>query len=150
VALEYDLILIGGNTVEQVAERAFPITEERPTGAPPLLRSADIRDQYGFTVSVLRRQVGYVAVESDNGMWEFEPDAHVALTFYLDETADLDWSIANMLTVARRVLDSGNEDALLILDGDYLLLTRFGGSIVKHRRTTWWDHYPEADQVIFG
>ncbi|MEU4159797.1 SitI3 family protein [Actinoplanes sp. NPDC026670] len=150
MALVYDLILIGDNSVEQVAERALPNPDERPTGTPPLLRSADLHERYGFNVSVLSRDIGYVAAESDNGMWEFEPDAHIAVTFYLDKSAELDWSITNMLTVIRRLLDSGDEDALLILDGDFLLLTRFGGTLTKHRRATWWDHFPTADETITG
>jgi hypothetical protein len=150
VALVYDLILIGSGSVEQVAERALPKPDERPTGSPPLLRSADLQDRYGFNVSVLSREVGYIAVESDDGMWEFEPDAHVTVTFYLDKSAELDWSIGNMLTVIRRLLDSGDEDAVLILDGDLLILTRIDGALTKHRRLTWWDHFPAADELITG
>jgi hypothetical protein len=150
VALVYDLILIGSGSVEQVAERALPKPDERPTGSPPLLRSADLQDRYGFNVSVLSREVGYIAVESDDGMWEFEPDAHVTVTFYLDKSAELDWSIGTMLTVIRRLLDSGDEDAVLILDGDLLILTRIDGALTKHRRLTWWDHFPAADELITG
>ncbi len=150
MALVYDLILIGSSSAEQVAERALPKADERPSGTPPLLRSADLQDRYGFNVSVLSREFGYIAVESDDGMWEFEPDAHVTVTFYIDKSAELDWSIANMLTVVRRLLDSGEEDVALILDGDFLILTRLEGTLTKHRRTTWWDHFPAADELITG
>ncbi|WP_433791535.1 SitI3 family protein [Actinoplanes sp. CA-252034] len=150
MALVYDLILIGGSSAEQVAERALPKEDERPTGSPALLRSAELQDRYGFNVSILSREVGYIAAESDDGVWELEPGANVTVTFYLDKSAELDWSIANMLTIIRRLLDSGDEDAVLVLDGDFLIFTRLEGTLTKHRRATWWDHFPAADDVIDG
>jgi hypothetical protein len=67
----------------------------------------------------------------------------------MDKFADFRWEVVNMLTVVRRVLDSGPEDCALILNGDVLLLARFDGVLVKHRRS-WWDSYPGADDVIPG
>ncbi|GID26626.1 SitI3 family protein [Paractinoplanes brasiliensis] len=55
-----------------------------------------------------------------------------------------------MLTVVRRVLDSGDEDAAFVFNGDNLLLARFGGVLTKHRREKWWEHYEGADQVLPG
>jgi len=55
-----------------------------------------------------------------------------------------------MLTVVRRVLDTGVEDATFDFNGDVLLLARLKGELTKHRRETWWDHYPSANQLIPG
>ena len=49
-----------------------------------------------------------------------------------------------MLTVVRRVLDTGNEDAALIFNGDILLFTRFSDGLIKHRRDGWWTSYAGA------
>ncbi|GAA1604891.1 SitI3 family protein [Actinoplanes couchii] len=148
MAFEYELILIGDGTAEQIAERAFPDPAERPAGAGPVLHSTGLRATHGFDVTLLTREFGYVSAESDDGMWEFEPDAHVSLTFYLDKSAEPEQSVPDMLTVVRRLLDTGPEDAVLLLDGDVLLLTRFAGALLKHRRNTWWNHHPAANTVI--
>ena len=54
-----------------------------------------------------------------------------------------------MLEMVSRLLATGAEDAALIMDGNYLLLTRFGGVVRKPRRS-WWDHYDYADKIIPG
>jgi len=68
----------------------------------------------------------------------------VSVTFSLDKSADRRWAVQNVLTTVERVLSTGAEDAALTLNADFLLLTRFGGVLVKHRRE-WWDSYPGAD-----
>ncbi|MEV6298949.1 SitI3 family protein [Actinoplanes sp. NPDC051861] len=60
------------------------------------------------------------------------------------------WKVASMIDVVRRVLDSGPEDAALTQNGDVLLLTRFDGVLVKHRREEWWNHYPTANTALPG
>ncbi|AGZ46444.1 SitI3 family protein [Actinoplanes friuliensis] len=146
MALEYRLVLAGDTPVEQVAGRAFPDPEELPTGVIPLL-TADLFDRYGFSVAVRAGRNGYVDVESDEGSWEWEPEAYVSLSFRMDKFADQPPLVINMLTAIRRVLNTGSEDAAFILNGDVLLLTRFDGKPVKHRRT-WWENYPGAADLI--
>jgi hypothetical protein len=147
MALEYDLTLAGTTPVNQLAERALPAPEERPTGTAPLL-FADLHDRYGFGVTVLAGTNGYLAVEGNDGMWEWEPEAYLSVSFRMDKFADPEWQTINMLTVVRRVLSSGNEDAVLALNGDLLLLARLNGALVKHRSNTWWSGYPAADDLI--
>lgn len=53
-----------------------------------------------------------------------------------------------MLTAVARVLQTGSEDAALVLDGNALLLTRTDGFIRKHRTDTWWDE--TTDAIIAG
>lgn len=55
-----------------------------------------------------------------------------------------------MLTAVQRVLETGPEDAVLVLNGDVLLLARFGGVLTKHRRDTWWGHHAGATDVVPG
>ena len=149
MAIEYELTLAGETPGDQVAERAFPDPAERPTGTLPLL-TVDLKEPRGFTVTVLAGRDGYVDVESDAGMWEWEPESYVSLSFSMDKFADPEWAEANMLTVVHRVLATGPEDAAFALNGDILLLTRFNGELVKHRRDKWWDFYPASNQLIPG
>ncbi|MDP9799605.1 hypothetical protein J2S43_008117 [Catenuloplanes nepalensis] len=149
MATEYRLILAAEPPVEQVAERAFPRQEERPAGTPPLL-TADLYQRYGFELAVRGARNGYFDAESDDGLWEWEPESYVALTFRMEKEADSDRALVHMLTVVGRVLDTGPEDAALILNGNWLLLTRFGGLPVKHRRAVWWENYAEVNDIIRG
>jgi hypothetical protein len=147
MALEYSFTLAGDTPLDQVAERALPDPAERPTGTAPLL-SADLYDRYGFAVTVLAGRNGYFAAEGDAGMWEWEPPAYVSVGFRMDKFADEESHVLNMLTVIQRLLQSGREDAALILNGDYLLLTRLNGTLRKHRHATWWSAYPTANNVL--
>ncbi|GAA2527422.1 SitI3 family protein [Winogradskya humida] len=147
MAIEYDLTLAGNIPVTMVAERALPDPDERPIGTPELL-SIDLSSRYGFGVTILAGTDVYLDVETDQGSWEWEPDAATTIGFRLDKTADRKWAVVNMLTVVRRVLGSGAEDAALVLNGDVLVLARFDGVVVKHHRESWWGHYAGADEVI--
>jgi hypothetical protein len=149
MATEYRLTLAGSTPAEQVAERALPVPDERPTGTPRLL-AADLYDRYGFEVTVRTGENGYFDAESDSGMWEWEPPTYVAVTFRMGQDADPDRAPADMLQIVRRVLQTGPEDAALVLNGNWLLLTRHDGVLTKHRRDAWWKTYPAADDLIPG
>ena len=112
--------------------------------------SANLYEKYGFSVTVRSGRDGYVDGLADDGEWEWEPATYVAVAFHVDKFADFPELVANMLTVVRRVLETGDEDAALVFNGDVLLLTRFDGTLVKYRREKWWEHYPSADQLIPG
>ena len=145
MAIEYRLTLEGTTPVEQVAQRALPDPQERPTGTPPLL-SVNLDQRYGFALTVRAGQNGYVEVESDHGMWEWEPQDYVAVTFRLSNEADTEWAVVDMLTIVRRLLETGPEDATLVLNGDYLLLRRVHGALIKHRES-WWNNYNVANML---
>lgn len=147
MALEYRLTLAGTTPVDQVAERTLPDPAERPTGTAPLL-SAALFDRYGFSVTIRAGQNGYLDVDSNDGSWEWKPDSYVAVTFRMDKFADANWTVINMLTAVRRLLDTGPEDAALVLNGDILLLTRLAGTLTKHHRNTWWSAYPTAPETL--
>jgi len=149
MAIEYVLVLAGDTPVEEIAERAVPELDGRPVGIAPLL-VADLTDRWGFELIVRTGRSRYVSAQGDQGWWEWEPEPFVALTFRMDKMADAGWAVANMLPIVRRVLDTGSENAAFVQNGDVLLLTRFDGQIVKHRRAEWWLHYDGADQLVPG
>jgi hypothetical protein len=150
MAIEYDLVLAGVTSVEQVAERAYPDLDERPAGTGRLL-VADLDVRYGFAATVLAGPSRYLDVLSDNGTWEWEPEPYTSVSFRMSkEVDDVGWQVRNMLTVVRRVLTSGLEDAAFAFNGDILLLTRLDGVLVKHRRETWWANYPGANDALPG
>lgn len=140
MAIEYTLTLAGDSPVDQVAARAFPQPGERPTGSAPRL-VADHKQRYGFDVTVVAGQDGYLDFETDAGSWEWEPKSFVRVGFRLDKFADARWAVTNVLAVVNRVLDTGPEDATFDFNGDILLLVRRAGESTKHRRDTWWQRY---------
>lgn len=149
MAIEYDLTLAGNTPIEQLAERALPEPAERPTGTTPFL-TADLDDKYGFDVTVAIGSDAYINVETDSGNWTWEPATFAAVRFGMDKFADADWAVTNMITVVRRVLDTGTEDAVLVVNGDVLLLSRLDGRLVRHNRDRWWSYHPAADRLIAG
>ncbi|MBG0560109.1 SitI3 family protein [Actinoplanes aureus] len=149
MSLDCRLTLAGKTTLEHLAQRALPDLDERPTG-DPLLLSADLHDRYGFDVDVYAGEHGYIDVVSDQGSWVWKPESYVSVSFDLDTSAGFGRLVTNMLTIVRRVLDTGTEDAAFIFNGDILLLTRFDGVLVKHRRDSWWNHYPGANEALPG
>jgi hypothetical protein len=149
MSIDYDLTLAGSTPIEQVAERAFPASAERPSGIAPLL-SADLNNRYGFVATVVGGQRGYVDVLADGGSWTWEPETYRQVGFSLDDDADRHWAIINMLTVVRQVLITGNEDAVLVLNSDILLLARVGGQVTMHHQPDWWTRYAGASDVLQG
>lgn len=87
---------------------------------------------------------------SDDGSWEWEPEPYVTVGFRLDKDADRNWAVSNMMTVVRRVLGSGREDAVLVLNGDILLLARLDGAFARHHIDDWWAAYPGVDVLVVG
>lgn len=149
MATEYRLTLAGDPPVVEVAERALPEPDDRPAGTPQLL-SVDLYEHYGFEVVFRAGRNGYLDAESDTGLWVWEPETFVSVRYRMEKNADSDRATVNMLLGVRRILHTGPEDAALVLDGNYLLLTRVGGHLVKHRRDTWWQHYAAGNDLIPG
>lgn len=149
MSLDYRLTLAGSTPVEQVAERALPEPDERPVGTAPLL-SVNLYERYGFGVTVRGGLNGYVDAVSDDGTFEWEPKYYMSVMFHVDKFAERAQVVINMVTIVRRVLATGPENAVFVFNGDLLLLTRFDGNVVKHARDKWWSHYPAADQLFPG
>lgn len=149
MALEYRVTFLSDTPVDLVAAHAFPERDDRPTGAPPILRATHF-EKYGFQVVVRSGEHGTLDAMSDDGDWEWEPDPYVAVGFRLDKFADRQWVITNMMTVVRRLLLAGSEDAAFLFNNDVLLFTRFKGELVKHNRERWWAFHEASDQLIPG
>jgi len=149
MALEYRLILAGHTPTDEVAVRTASDPAERPAPSDyGEYLSVNLRDTRGFTLSVISGDHGYYGADSDDGVWEWEPDGYVDLTFRINKE-EIDKGTENMLHVVARVLNSGSEDAALMLNGDVLLLTRFDGVIRKHGRAKWWTSYDDfANDII--
>ncbi len=148
MSIEYRLTLAGETPVQEIVARALPEADVQADVAQPYV--ADVRDRYGFTVTVRAGRNGYHDAESDAGPWEWEPESYVNVTFRLDKTADPEQYVRGVVGLVARVLRAGAEDAALILNGDRLLLTRFGGVLAKHHRDLWWDHYGFPHEVVRG
>ncbi|MEU8662432.1 SitI3 family protein [Actinoplanes philippinensis] len=149
MSLDYRLTLSGGTSAEQLAERALPGVRLEPsqTGSA---RAINLVETNGFGLSVRTGRNGFIDVVSDSGSFEWEPDPYAAVRFTVDKSADPVWVATNMITIVRRVLESGSEEAALVANSDVLLLTRLDGKLVKHHQATWWAHYPAADGLIPG
>ncbi|MFD1324587.1 SitI3 family protein [Micromonospora sonneratiae] len=149
MAIEYHLTLAGDIPLEQVAALAAPeaIEAPAPPGYPRLL-SADLEESRGYTVSITSGSHGYYEAQDDDGsQWEWEPEAYVDATFRMSKNDLSRYGVPNMIAAVARVLAGRTEDAALTLNGDWLLLTRFGGELRKHNVATWYD---ENYDNIFG
>jgi hypothetical protein len=81
-------------------------------------------------------------------LWEWEPETYVSVAFRVSKEAAHEWAVVNLLTIVRRVLETGSEDAALVFNGDLLLLTRIDGVLAKHNRAGWWSSYPATNAVF--
>jgi hypothetical protein len=148
MSLDYTLTLATSATAAQIAARTLPEQPEWIPGTGSAL-SADLYQTLGIDISLWADRHGYVDARSDEGLFEWEPDPLVTVVFNLDGPIHPEQAAANMINIVRGLLGSGSEDATLVVNGDLLLLARFGGETAKHNRERWWSAYPEADQVIF-
>ena len=142
MAIDYRLTLAGDMPLEQVAELAAPegVEESALPGYPRLL-GADLKNTSGYTISIYGGSNGYYDAEDDDGsQWEWEPDAYVNIVFHMPKDDPSDRATHDMVAAVARVLAGRPEDAALVLNGNWLLLTRVAGALRKHR-PAWWDTY---------
>ncbi|MEU5673295.1 SitI3 family protein [Micromonospora sp. NPDC047753] len=71
--------------------------------------------------------------------WEWEPGTYVNIVFHLPNNGRSDRATPKMVAAVARVLAGSPDDAALVLDGNWLLLTRVAGTLRKHR-PSWWDN----------
>ncbi|MFY1703630.1 SitI3 family protein [Micromonospora sp. WMMA1923] len=148
MSVEFRLTLAGDLPLVDVAALTAATPDEQPTpSASPQLFSANLYDQRGYALSVHSGTHGYYWAEGDDDSpWEWEPDTYVNITFDMRADDLVDKGIPNMVATVARVLAGRDEDAALVQDGNYLLLTRTAGTIRRHR-SSWWDHY-HLDHLI--
>lgn len=150
MAVEFRLTLAGDIPLDQVAELVAPEATEKP--APPgypRLFSADLYERCGYAVSITAGSHGYYDAENDDGSrWEWEPDTHVNIGFRMRADDMGDKGVPNMIATVARILTDRTEDAALVQDGNWLLLTRVAGTIRKHHTARWDDK--ALDSVLPG
>lgn len=142
MTIDYRLTLAGDVPLEDVAGVVAPEAVERqPLAGYQRLLVADLHERCGYGVSILAGRHGYYDAEGDEGFhWEWELEAYVNVVFRLSKDQPTDRATSNVVTAVARVLASRAEDAALVLNGNWLLLTRMGGTLRKHR-PTWWNTY---------
>ncbi|MGW0435513.1 SitI3 family protein [Micromonospora sp. NPDC003197] len=148
MAIEYRLTLAGDISLREVAELAAPeATEESSLAGYPRLFSADLYEQLGYAVSIYAGSHGYYDAEDDDGsQWEWEPEEYVNVGFRMRKNDLSDKGTPNMVAAVARVLDGRPEDAALVLNGNWLLLTRFDG-VLRKRRPEWWNNYGVGELI---
>ena len=143
MAVEFRLVLAGDPPVAEVAAltAAGPREVPHPTSNAALF-SARLYDQRGYALTVRTGTDGYWEAEADGeARWEWEqPATYVSVTFSMRADDIAEKGIPNMVAAVKRVLTGSDEDAALVQDGNYLLLTRTDGVIRTHR-PDWWHHY---------
>lgn len=142
MAIEYRLTLAGDVVLEDVAVLVAPgATREVMPEGEQLLGFA-LEEKCGYVVSITAGRGGYVDAEDDgDALWEWEPERYVDVGFRMRADDLVDKGIPNMVAAVTRVLAGRSEDAALVQNGSWLLLTRMGGTLRKHHQQKWWDHY---------
>ncbi|WP_434740849.1 SitI3 family protein [Micromonospora sp. SH-82] len=143
MSVEFRLALAGEPPLHEIAAVTAISPAERPTPkAGDTLLTARLYDQRGYLLSVYSGTDGYYYAEGDNeSPWEWELDTYVNVDFDMRTDGLVDKGIPNMVATVGRVLAGRREDAALVQDGNYLLLTRTAGVVRKHRQRQWWNHY---------
>lgn len=150
MAVEFRLTLAGDLPLDHVADlvAAEPAEKPRPSGTNPQLLSARLYDTRGYALTVSSGSQGYFDAEADDGTrWEWEPGTYVDIDFTMRADDLVDKGIPNMMKAVARVLAARKEDAALVQNGNWLLLTRTTGELHR-QRPTWWSHYGIDDRLI--
>ncbi|MGK5520575.1 SitI3 family protein [Micromonospora sp. URMC 107] len=139
MSLTYRLTLGGDIPLELVAELVAPGAAETPTPAGNRLLSADLNEECGFVVSITSGSHGYYEAEADGAVWAWEPKTYVDVGFHMQKDTLMDKGRPHMLRTVGRVLGDRPEDAALVLNDNWLMLTRVDGAIRRHNEADWYD-----------
>ncbi|MER7420227.1 SitI3 family protein [Micromonospora peucetia] len=139
MSITYRLTLAGEIPLDPVAELAAPGAAETPTPAGNRLLSANLDEECGFVVSITSGSHGYYEAESDEAVWVWEPVTYVDIGFHMRKDTLTDKGRPHMLRTVGRVLASRPEDAALVLNDNWLMLTRVDGTIRRHNEADWYD-----------
>ncbi len=117
------------------------------SGQPEFIRLdglwvADERERLGFILRLRQGMRGYFDAEADDEAWTWEPDVYVNLGFVLEKEAPQTTTYRHMLEMVARILATGNEDAALIQNGNYLLLRRRAGKLERLPAGFWDSVHP--------
>ncbi|WP_434740415.1 SitI3 family protein [Micromonospora sp. SH-82] len=146
MSVDYRLTLAGDLTLEEVAALAAPGATEGRSPAGNRVLSASLNKESGYVVSIVATVDGYYEAESDGGeMWQWEPARSVDITFHMDKEVLAEKGRPHMLRTVDQVLRSRPEDAALILNGGWLMLTRVNGQVLLHNAAEWHDPNYDID-----
>ncbi|GAB3154547.1 hypothetical protein GCM10027290_49240 [Micromonospora sonneratiae] len=147
VSIDYRLTLAGSAPLEEVAELAGSDFVERGTLTGRRMLSADLFESCGYVVDITAGSDGYYDAEGDGGsLWVWEPERYVDIDFHMRKDALAEMGTPNMLMAVARILAGSAEDAALVLNGNWLLLSRVGGILRKHNVADWYDE--EYDKIL--
>ncbi|MFG1892354.1 SitI3 family protein [Micromonospora sp. NPDC049051] len=139
MSITYRLTLAGDVPLELVAGLVAPGAAETPTPAGNRLLSANLNDESGFVVSITSGRHGYYEAEADGAVWAWEPEAYVDIGFHMRKDTLTEKGRPHMLRAVGRVLADRSEDAALVLNDNWLMLTRVDGVIRRHNEADWYD-----------
>lgn len=140
MGIDYWLTLAGSFPLDPLAEIAAPGAARIPTSSDRLL-SFDLYEERGFLVSIRSGANGYYdAEDGGNTRWEWELAEYVQVSFHMDKDNMPDKGVPNVVATVAGVLAERAEDAALLLNSDWLLLTRRQGMLRKHN-PSWWAHH---------
>jgi hypothetical protein len=137
MAIEYRLILEGEIPPEAMARGAFPEPSDLP--APEVAgRNTiwDLWDRFGFIMQTRISEDGDFSGESDGAVFFWRPARYTVLYFRLDKFSDFN-PTENVKTIVSRVLESGDEDAAVLQNGDIIVL-RLAGKLTKYGSGVNW------------
>ncbi|MGC4807183.1 SitI3 family protein [Micromonospora sp. DT233] len=148
MGISYRLTLAGNIPLERVAEIAAPDATDLPdTPAGNRVLCSDLYEERGYLVSILAGRNGYYDAEGDDDtQWEWEPPEYVNIHFDMAKNDATEKDVPNMVATVARVLANRTEDAALVLNSNWLLLTRMNGELRKHR-PQWWANYGVDDLI---
>ena len=146
MSISYRLTLAGDIPLRHAADLVAPNATDTPTPGGHHLLSADLYHERGYLVTIRSGRHAYYDAEDDDGYWEWEPEEYLDITFDIHTNDMTDKGIPNMVATVAEVVADRPEDAALVLNGNWLLLTRDGGVLRKHR-PRWWANYGAADLI---
>ncbi|MEU8300886.1 SitI3 family protein [Micromonospora sp. NPDC048909] len=148
MSIDYELTLAGDVPLERVAELIAPGAVELWSPAGNRLLSTGPDDEYGYGVSITSGSDGYYEAEDGGTQWYWEPKRYVDITFHMDKETLAERGRPSMLRAVAKILNNRDEDAALVLNSNWLLLTRLGGRLRKHNAADWYDE--AYDEILPG
>lgn len=148
IGIGYRLTLAGDIQLGALAEIAEPGVTATPLSTNNDLLSANLYRRRGYLLYVSAGTNGYYDAEDDGDTcWEWKPPEYVNISFDMAKNDATDQDVPNMVSTVARVLTGTTEDAALVLNGDWLLLTRLDGKLRVHHRSQWWIHHGVEDLI---
>ncbi|MEV4753640.1 SitI3 family protein [Micromonospora sp. NPDC049559] len=139
MSIDYRLTLSGDVLLEELADLVAPGAAETLAPGGNRVLSADLDNESGYVISLTSGMHGYYEAEADGAVWQWEPATYVDITFHMNKDTLSDKGRPHMLRTVAKILTNTTEDAALILNDNWLLLTRSKGKMRKHNTTDWYD-----------